>query len=305
LAATGYAVNSSKKDCGKMIDSRSDKVFSVIVYIILSTFGILIILPFLNLLATSLSDQVAVSNGMVTFWPKRFTLSAYKFVIQNKQFWNGFKTTILVTFAGTVLSMLVTTLTAYPLSLPKLKGRKFFLVLFIIVMLFNGGLIPNYLLINQLGLRNNRWALILPGLISTYNMLLVKNYFETLPPSLYESAKIDGASEFRIFINITLPLSLPTLATVALFYAVGFWNSYFSGILYISSPEKMPLQTYLQSLLNMSYIPAHELSPEVAESLSTESIRAASIFSATVPILVFYPFLQKYFVKGLVLGSDK
>lgn len=288
-----------------MIESRSDKVFSVIVYILLSTFGLLIILPFLNLLATSLSDQVAVSNGMVSFWPKRFTLSAYKFVIQNKQFWNGFKTTIFITVVGTLLSMVVTTLTAYPLSLPKFKGRKFFLILFIIVMLFNGGLIPNYLLINQLGLRNNRWALILPGLISTYNMLLVKNYFETLPMALYESAKIDGASEFRIFAYITLPLSLPTLATVALFYAVGFWNSYFSGILYISSPDKMPLQTYLQSLLNMSYIPAHELSPEVAERLSTESIRAASIFTATVPILVLYPFLQKFFVKGLVMGSEK
>ena len=288
-----------------MIESRSDKVFSVIVYILLSTFGLLIILPFLNLLATSLSDQVAVSNGMVSFWPKRFTLSAYKFVIQNKQFWNGFKTTIFITVVGTLLSMVVTTLTAYPLSLPKFKGRKFFLILFIIVMLFNGGLIPNYLLINQLGLRNNRWALILPGLISTYNMLLVKNYFETLPMALYESAKIDGASEFRIFVYITLPLSLPTLATVALFYAVVFWNSYFSGILYISSPDKMPLQTYLQSLLNMSYIPAHELSPEVAERLSTESIRAASIFTATVPILVLYPFLQKFFVKGLVMGSEK
>jgi putative aldouronate transport system permease protein len=136
-------------------------------------------------------------------------------------------------------------------------------------------------------------------------MLLIKNYFETLPTALYESAKIDGAGEFHIFIKITLPLSLPTLATVALFYAVGFWNAYFNGILYISSPDKMPLQTYLQSLLNMSYIPAHELSPEVAESLSTESIRAATIFSATVPILILYPFLQKYFVKGLVMGSDR
>ncbi|HOH17806.1 MAG TPA: carbohydrate ABC transporter permease [Bacilli bacterium] len=288
-----------------MLESKSDKIFSLVVYIILSIFGLSIIMPFLNLLATSLSDQVAVSNGSVSFWPKNFTWSAYQFVIQNNQFWNGLKTTVFVTLVGTTLALMVTTLAAYPLSLPKFKARKFFLVIFIIVMLFNGGLIPTYLLINQLGLRNNRWALILPSLISTYNMLLVKNYFETLPEALYESAKIDGATEFQIFIKITLPLSLPTLATVALFYAVGFWNAYVNGMLYISTPSKMPLQTYLQTLLNMAYIPAHELSPEVAESLSTESIRAATIFSATIPILVLYPFLQKYFVKGLVLGSDK
>ena len=288
-----------------MLESRNDKIFSIIVYIILSIFGLSIILPFFNLLATSLSDQVAVSNGSVSFWPKNFTLSAYQFVIQNEQFWNGLQTTVFVTFVGTALAMVVTTLVAYPLSLPKFRVRKIFLVIFIIVMLFNGGLIPTYLLINQIGLRNNRWALILPSLISTYNMLLIKNYFETLPEALYESAKIDGASEFQIFLKITLPLSLPTLATVALFYAVGFWNAYVNGMLYISTPSKMPLQTYLQTLLNMAYIPAHELSPEAAESLSTVSIRAATIFSATIPILILYPFLQKYFVKGLVLGSDK
>lgn len=288
-----------------MIESRSDKIFSIVVYIVLTIFGLTIILPFLNLLATSLSDQVAVSNGSVAFWPKRFTLSAYQFVIENRQFWNGLGNSLFITVVGTILAMVVTTLTAYPLSLPKFRARKTFLVIFIIVMLFNGGLIPTYLLINQIGLRNNRWALILPCLISTYNMLLVKNYFETLPEAIYESAKIDGATELQIFLKITLPLSLPTLATVALFYAVGFWNAYFNGMLYISTPDKMPLQTYLQTLLNMAYIPAHELPPEIAESLSTESIRAATIFSATLPILVLYPLLQKYFVKGLVLGSDK
>lgn len=288
-----------------MIESRSDKVFSVVVYVILTIFGLSIILPFFNLLATSLSDPVAVSNGMISFLPVRFTTGAYRFVINNTQFWNGFRTTVIVTVVGTLGSLVVTTLAAYPLSIKKFKGRKFFLILFIITMLFNGGLIPNYILITALGLQDSIGALILPGLISTYNMLLVKNYFETLPESLYESAKIDGAGELRIFISIVLPLSLPTLATVALFYAVGYWNAYFNGMLYISTPSKMPLQTYLQTLLNMAYIPAHELPPEVANSLSTDSIRAASIFTATLPILILYPFLQRFFVKGLVLGSDK
>ncbi|MDY0211148.1 MAG: carbohydrate ABC transporter permease [Acholeplasma sp.] len=288
-----------------MIESRSDKVFSVVVYVLLSIFGLSIILPFFNLLATSLSDPVAVSNGMISFLPVRFTTGAYRFVINNTQFWNGFRTTVIVTGVGTLGSLVVTTLAAYPLSIKKFRGRKFFLILFIITMLFNGGLIPNYILITALGLQDSLGALILPGLISTYNMLLIKNYFETLPESLYESAKIDGAGELRIFVSIVLPLSLPTLATIALFYAVGYWNAYFNGMLYISTPSKMPLQTYLQTLLNMAYIPAHELPPEVANSLSTDSIRAASIFTATLPILILYPFLQRFFVKGLVLGSDK
>lgn len=288
-----------------MRETRSDKIFNIVVYVVLSIFGISIILPFLNLLATSLSNQVAVSNGKVTFYPVNFTLSAYKFVINNNQFWNGFKTSIFVTTVGTILSLIVTTLAAYPLSIKKLKGRKPLLIIFIITMLFSGGLIPSYILITSLGLQDSYWALILPGIFSTYYMLLIKNYFETLPESLYESAKIDGAGEFRIFISIVLPLSLPTIATITLFYAVAYWNAYFNGMLYISTPSKMPLQTYLQTLLNMSIIPAHELSPEIADSLSTESIRAASIFSATIPILILFPFLQRFFVKGLVVGSEK
>ncbi|WP_025725020.1 carbohydrate ABC transporter permease [Acholeplasma granularum] len=288
-----------------MLETKGDKIFSIAVYIILTIFGFTIILPFVNLLATSLSHEVAVSNNQVTFFPVRFTLSAYEFVMNNSQFWNGFKSTLKVTAIGTVASLIVTTLAAYPLANKNFYGRRVLLIFFIITMLFNGGLIPNYILITELGLRDTHAALILPGLISTYNMLLVKNYFEGLPESLYEAAKIDGAGEFRIFTQIIIPLSLPTLATVALFYAVGYWNAYFNGMLYISSPHKMPLQTYLQTLLNMSYIPTHELPAEVAESLSTDSIRAASIFTATLPILILYPFLQRFFVKGLVLGSDK
>lgn len=285
--------------------SKGDRIFTISVYVILTIFGLTIILPFFNLLAVSLSDQVAVSNGEVTLFPVRFTLSAYKFVLDNTQFWNGFKSSVIVTVIGTVLALIVTTLTAYPLSNKKFKGRKAFLIFFIIVMLFNGGLIPNYILITGIGLRDTYAALILPGLLSIYNMLLIKNYFETLPESLIESAKIEGAGELTIFTKIVLPLSLPTLATIGLFYAVGFWNSYFNGMLYISTPSKMPLQTYLQTLLNMSHIPAHELPPDVADSLSTESIRAASIFTATLPILILYPYLQKFFVKGLVVGSEK
>lgn len=285
--------------------TKADHIFDVINVIILSLLAFSMILPFINLLAVSLSSQVEISSGRVSFWPRGFTDTAYRFVLQESLFWSGMKVSLFVTIVGTVLAMIVTTMAAYPLSRKTFRERKFFMILFIITMVFSGGLVPSYLLVLFLGLRDNIWALILPGLVSTYNMLLIKNYFETLPEEILESAKIDGANEFQIFINIVLPLSLPTMATVALFYAVGFWNAYFGGVLYISTPSKQPLQTYLRGLLALSYIPIHDLPPEIAERLSTDSIRAATVFSATVPILILYPFLQKYFVKGLVVGSDK
>jgi putative aldouronate transport system permease protein len=288
-----------------MLESRGDKIFNVVNVIILFILAISMVVPFVNLLAVSLSSRDAVTNGIVTFWPRELTFSAYKFVMQDSMFWTGLKNSIFITLVGTLLSLVVTSLAAYPLSKINFKHRKFFLIMFIVTMVFSGGLIPTFLLIKLVGLYNNIWVFILPGVISAYNMLLVKNYFETLPDSLSESAKIDGANEFQIFLKIYLPLSLPTMATVGLFYAVGYWNSYFAGIMYISSPSLKPLQTYLYDLLTISYIPAHELPMDIALTLSTESVRAATVFASTVPILIVYPFLQKYFVKGLVVGSDK
>jgi putative aldouronate transport system permease protein len=288
-----------------MLESRGDKIFNVINASILFVISISMLVPFVNLLAVSLSDRNSVTRGLVSFWPKGFTLNAYMFVMQDTQFWSGLRVSLFVTIVGTFLSLVVTAFAAYPLSKSYFKQRKIFLIFFIITMVFSGGLIPTFLLIKQVGLYDNIWVFILPVIINAYNMLLVKNYFETLPDSLSESAKIDGANEFKIFTRIYLPLSLPTMATVGLFYAVGYWNAYFPGIMYISTPSLKPLQTYLYDLLSISYIPAHELPMEIAMTLSTDSVRAATVFASTIPILIVYPFLQKYFVKGLVVGSDK
>jgi putative aldouronate transport system permease protein len=288
-----------------MLESRGDKIFNVINASILFVISISMLVPFVNLLAVSLSDRNSVTRGLVSFWPKGFTLNAYMFVMQDTQFWSGLRVSLFVTIVGTFLSLIVTAFAAYPLSKSYFKQRKIFLIFFIITMVFSGGLIPTFLLIKQVGLYDNIWVFILPVIINAYNMLLVKNYFETLPDSLSESAKIDGANEFKIFTRIYMPLSLPTMATVGLFYAVGYWNAYFPGIMYISSPSLKPLQTYLYDLLSISYIPAHELPMEIAMTLSTDSVRAATVFASTIPILIVYPFLQKYFVKGLVVGSDK
>ena len=212
----------------------------------MSIFGLSIILPFFNLLATSLSDPVAVSNGKITFFPVGFNISAYKFGFNNKQFWNGFKSTLFITVVGTFLSLIITTLTAYPLSIKKFKGRKVFLVIFIITMLFNGGLIPNYILITGLGLRDSYLALILPGLISVYNMLLVKNFFETLPESLMESAKIDGPSEYRIFLQLVMPLVKPAWLTLVILLFQRLWTA--DGGALIFSEEIKPLSYALQQV---------------------------------------------------------
>jgi putative aldouronate transport system permease protein len=223
-------------------------------------------------------------------------------------FANAFKNSVIVTVCGTALSLFMTSLTAYPLSKPRLRGRKFFILIFVFTMLFSGGLIPTYLLIRNLHLINTLPVLFLPAMVSVFNMLVIKNYFEGLPDALEESAKMDGASNFRILFQIFLPLSLPVLATIALFYAVAFWNDYFMSMIYINSPELKPLQLYLKELLasaNNVFLQLDKIDVDRAMNVSPQAIQAASIMVATVPILLVYPFLQKYFVKGVLLGSVK
>ncbi len=289
----------------KIKEPRGDRIFNVINITVILILSLSMVAPFLNLLAVSLSSSTAITLGKVNFIPKEFNLDSYKFVMQDNMFWSGFRNSLFITFTGTLLAMVVTTLAAYPLARSKFKGKKVVTVILVITMVFSAGLIPSYVIIKTIGIMDSPWAIILPSLVSAYNVFLVKNYFETLPESLIESAQIDGANEFQIFLKIVLPLSLPTLATVGLFFAVSYWNSYFGGMIYISTPSNMPLQTYLQGLLSLSEIPPHELPPDLAERVNAESVRAATIFAATLPILLLYPFLQKFFVKGLVVGSDK
>ncbi|MFD2114200.1 carbohydrate ABC transporter permease [Paenibacillus yanchengensis] len=289
--------------------SVGEKTFTVFNYCFFILFGLVTLLPFVNLIAKSLSSEAAVISGQVTFWPIDVQFGTYRYVASNAMFLNAFQVSLFITIIGTLLALFMTTLAAYPLSKTRLRGRSFFVVMYIFTMLFSGGLIPTYLLMRNLGLVNELPVLFLPAMISVYNMLIIKSYFENLPEGLEESAKLDGASNLTILWRITLPLSLPVLATIALFYAVQFWNDYFASLIYINSPSLKPLQLFLKELIVSSsdtFLRSDsKVNVDAAMNASPQSIQAASIILATLPIVVVYPFLQKYFVKGVLIGSVK
>jgi len=220
-------------------------------------------------------------------------------------FLNSLKISIFLTVVGTACSLLLTTLTAYPLSKNRLRGRKGLLLIFVFTMLFSGGLIPMYLLMQNLNLVNSFPVLFLPAMVNVYNMLIIKNYFEGLPDELEESAKLDGAGNIRILVSVIIPLSLPVMATIGLFFAVAFWNDYFAAMIYITDPAIKPMQLYLKELLVSSSGDFLKDNVDAAINATPQSIQASSILLATIPILLVYPFLQKYFVKGVLVGSVK
>ena len=285
------------------------KVFDVINVLFLLLLGIITLVPVLTVVAEAFSDPRYVVLGDVGIVPKGFQLDTIKFVLKRVEFLNAFRVSVIVTIAGTALAMVLTVFAAYPLSKPSLRGRKFFLYIFVFVMLFHAGMVPNYLLYRSLHLTNTLWALIFSGAFSVFNLFVVKNYFESLPESVEEAAKIDGASNITALFKVVLPMSLPVLATVTLFYGVGFWNNYFSGVMYITKPDLKSLQQYLYDLITMtSETDASGNTLQSAESLvvlSSDNVRSATIVVSTVPILILYPFLQKYFVKGVTVGSVK
>lgn len=288
-------------------------VLDVLKYVILILFALTTLLPFVNLIAKSFSGEAAVTSGRVGLWPIDPTLRTYEYILQGMTFFNAFKVSVFITIVGSLFAVIVTAMSAYPLSRVNFRGRKGFLGLWVFIMLFSGGIVPNYMLYRILGLMDTMWCLMLPGLVSVYNMLLIKNYFETLPDSLEEAARIDGASNMRVLFQIILPISLPMLATITLFYAVSYWNDYFTARMYISSIDKRPLQLYLYDLINNALQIMNEgadgntgaLSADDVMDLTPESVRAAAITLSTVPILLVYPKLQKYFVSGIVVGSVK
>lgn len=285
--------------------TKGEKKFYTINYIILSIMAISTLLPFMNVIAVSFSNESAIRMQKVMFLPVGFTLAAFKFTFGNSQFLASLKVSVFITIIGTFLAVFLTFITAYPLSKTNLKLRKPMLIFFIIPMVFGGGLIPWFLLIKGLGLYNKIWALIIPFLFSTFNILLVKNYLETLPSEVEEAALIDGVNNSQLLFYIVLPMAKPVIATITLFFAVGFWNSYFAGMFLISDPSLKPIQTYLYELVRLTTLPVNQLPPEVAMRLTTDSISSANIVISTIPILLIYPYLQKYFVKGLVVGSIK
>jgi putative aldouronate transport system permease protein len=275
-------------------------------YLLLALCAYTTLFPFINIIAVSFSSSRAINAAEVFMWPIEFNIDAYRNLMRDGQLLVAMKNTVQITVVGTTLNMIFTVMAAYPLSKARLKVRNIMAMAILFTMLFSGGLIPNFLLINSLGLVNSYWALWLPALISAYNMFVMKSFLEGLPEEMEESASIDGASDFTVLWRIILPLSKPVLAALTLFYAVGWWNSYMSVLIYIRGTDKLSLMVKLYQMIQA-------ISPELLmagegfqENLITpEGIRAAAIVIAIIPILCVYPFLQKHFVKGVLLGSVK
>lgn len=289
--------------------SKSEKIFDKLNTIFMVVFCIMIIYPVWNTVVISLNDGTDAMLGGIYFWPRKFSLESYKTVLQTPGIFNAFGITIGKTVIGVFTHVLFTAIVAYGLSKKELVGRKLYLTIGIITMFFNGGLIPNFLLIKNIGLLDNFLVYIIPALFSFFDLIIFQSFFRELPKSLEESAFIDGANEIQIFFKIILPLSMPVLATIALFNGVYQWNDFFTGILYINNPNLQPIQTFLYKVIVQSSS-SQMLSAMPAEvtnlaKTTSESIKLATMVIATLPIVVIYPFLQKYFVKGVLLGAVK
>jgi putative aldouronate transport system permease protein len=287
--------------------SRGENIFAGFNYVFFLIISVLMLYPFWHVIMMSFSSVEETVKGGIFLWPKGFNLETYQAVFRNPQIITGYVTTLSVTLTGTLFGTLFTAATAYALSKKYLPFGSVLMVLILFTMLFNGGMIPGYLLIKNLGLIDNRLSLILPGLINAYNVIIMKTFFLTIPESFEESARIDGANELLVFTRIILPLSKATLATIALFMAVGYWNDYFSSVLYINSGSKWALQAVLRFMLTQTQQAMTQAGLSVSSAANTTagSIKAASVVVATVPILIVYPFLQKYFVKGVMIGGVK
>lgn len=284
--------------------SLSRKIFVVCNTVFLVSMALICVLPLVNLFAISLSGKAAANSGMVTFWPIDFTMLAYEKTMHNGNFIRSIMISFARTALGTLFSMFVITTAGYALS-KEFRGRTPLMWFFVFTMLFGGGLIPSYIVNTSLGLKNNFLVYILPGAFSCYNLILIMNFFKSIPKALEEAALIDGANFFTVLWKIFLPLSKPGLATVALFIMVGNWNEWFTGILYMSDTKNYPLASFLQVIVVQGNQQDLALDPTSAAAMSERTIKAAQVFIGALPILLVYPFLQKYFVKGIVMGAVK
>jgi len=292
----------------KIKTSPARKIFCVCNGILLAVLMTSCILPFIHVLAVSFSDKVYVQAGLVVFLPKGFNVRSYQYLINKIAFWRAFRITVVRTVLGTAINLSLILLTAYPLSKSKEKliGRSVYTWFFFITMLVSGGLIPSFVLVGQLGLRNTIWSLVLPGALPVFNLVLMINFFRQVPIEMEEAAMIDGAGHFKILTKIYIPLSKAAIATISLFCMVNHWNAWFDGMIYMKSATKLPLQTYLRNIIlkmDMSQMTGDDYG--LLQMLSNESIRSTQIIVAVIPVLCIYPFLQKYFVKGIVLGGVK
>ncbi len=275
-------------------------VFDVVLSLIMIAFMACIVLPFVHIIAVSLSDNLYVANNLVSFWPKGFTLHTYITMLSKGDFVRAYGVTIFVTVVGTVLSLTVTAMCAYALSRRAIVGHKFFSLMITFTMFFSGGLIPGYLNINSLGMVDTIWALIIPATINTWNMIIMRSFFIAYPSEIVESGQIDGLQEAGVFFRLVLPTSKAALATIGLYYAVAYWNSYMPAKMYLPTNQELrPVQYLLQTMVS-------QIDPDQLEGgLVEASVRNAAIIIVITPIMCVYPFIQKYFVKGVMVGSVK
>ncbi|WP_413379187.1 carbohydrate ABC transporter permease [Alkalihalobacillus sp. 1P02AB] len=288
-------------------DSTPRKIFLFSNITILIFISLLMLLPILHVVAQSFSSSGAIDRGEVSLFPVQFTLDNYLFVFQDMSIWRSFGVTVFITVFGTLFNLIATASLAYPLSRKEFIGRRYLLFMVLFTMIFSAPLIPTYLLIQQLGLLNSLWALILPTSISAFNFFVMRSFFLQIPQELIDASRMDGCSELRILLQIILPLSKPALATLGIFYAVFHWNTYFHALMFISDRKLYPLQVKLREMIADDSLVADPTSDIFTTMLSSspEGIKMAAIVVATIPILMIYPFLQRYFIKGFMLGSIK
>lgn len=288
--------------------SLPDKLLLSIGYILLGLFVIAIVVPMIYIVVASFMDPVTLQNRGITFDFSKWTLTAYERVISNTQIWVGFKNAVIYSVVFTVVSVFVTLLAAYPMSRNDFKGKGFFNVIFIITMFFGGGLIPTYLLVSNLGLLDSMWAVILPGAFSVWNMIIARTYYRGIPGELREAAEVDGANEILYFFKILIPVCTPVIAVLALWQFVAMWNSYFDAMIYLNDSAKQPLQLVLRSILIQNQPESGMISDmqSTAERAQlAELLKYATIIISSLPLLVMYPFFQKYFSSGIMMGSIK
>jgi putative aldouronate transport system permease protein len=289
------------------MNKLSDKIIDVIIHILLIFSAFITLYPFIYVLSMSISSPDEVMKQNIILFPKGFSIESYKIVFKNKMFWQSYYNTIWYTVVGTTINVVMTIIAAYPLSKKRFIHRNFFMLMISFTMFFGGGLIPLYILVSILGMYNTRWAIVIPGAVSAWYVIITRTFFQSIPESLEESAIIDGASDYKILTQIYLPLSKAILAVLVLFHAVGHWNSFFSAMIFLSDGSKQPLQIYLRRILI-------EVSAEIQRNLPGSSyeraaygiqLKYSSIIVTILPIICVYPFLQKYFVKGVMIGSIK
>jgi putative aldouronate transport system permease protein len=285
--------------------TRGYRVFQGINAVILTGVVIVTLYPFVNIVARSFSEERYIVGGQVNLIPRGFNIETYKLVVSDPMFWTNYRNTVIYTVVATTIAMFLTTCYAYVLSKKHLKGRTFLIWVAVFTMIFSGGLIPNYVLVNSLGLTDTIWSVVLPNAISVFNLLVMKTFFEGLPRDLEEAAAIDGLNTYGVLWRIVLPLSKAVIATMVLFYAVSFWNSWFTAFLYLNDGDLFPVTIYLRNLI-AGATGAEAAGAGIAEaSAAAANIQAVTIMLTVLPILAVYPFVQRYFVSGVMLGAVK